>query len=134
LTKCQAQRWLCASAETTTPSICSTRWPGTTPARAARTWSGYSAAARERPDDLNRTPGPAGVVAAAAVVAAGLPGGEAVARETTGYHDTAIVIPHGDLELTDAAIAALLIAAGRDGRMAPGRDRCRHGTAGPPDD
>ena len=37
--------------------------------------------AREHPDDLNRTPGPPEILAAAAVVAAGLPGGETVAGD-----------------------------------------------------
>ena len=72
---------------------------------------------REHPEDLNWTLGPAEVIAAAAVVAAGLPVGEAVAREITGhgYDMAALVIPDSDPELADAALAALLIAAGRDG-------------------
>jgi hypothetical protein len=50
-------------------------------------------------------------------VAVGLPAGEAVAREITGhgYDVAALVIPDSDPELADAAPAALLIAAGRDG-------------------
>ncbi len=57
---------------------------------------------REHPQDLNWTLGPAEVVAAAAVVAAGLPAGEAVLREITGHHyDTAA------LGLTDASVAVL---------------------------
>jgi hypothetical protein len=51
--------------------------------------------ARERPGNMNWTYGPGEVVTAAAVVAAGLPG--------------------GDPALADAALDALLIAAGRDG-------------------
>ena len=48
---------------------------------------------------------------------AGLPVGEAVAREITGhgYDMAALVIPDSDPELADTALAALLIAAGRDG-------------------
>jgi uncharacterized protein DUF4259 len=73
--------------------------------------------AREHPQDLNRTFGPGQVVAAAAVVAAGLPAGEAVVRETTelDYDVATLVIPGSGPELADAALAALLIAAGRDG-------------------
>lgn len=72
---------------------------------------------RECPEDLNWTVGPGEVVAAAAVVAAGLPAGEDVVREMTGrgYDVAALVIPDGDPELASAALAALLIAAGRDG-------------------
>jgi hypothetical protein len=72
---------------------------------------------REHPEDLNWTLGPAEVVAAAAAVAVGLPAGEAVLREITGhgYNVAALVIPDSDPELADAAPAALLIAAGRDG-------------------
>jgi hypothetical protein len=73
--------------------------------------------AREHPENLNFTPGAAEVVAAAAVVAAGLPAGGAVAQEITrhDYGVTALVIPGSDPELADAALAALLIAAGHDG-------------------
>ena len=71
----------------------------------------------ERPDDLNRTFGPGQVVAAAAVVAAALPTGGAFLRELAeyDYDAAAIVIPGNDPALVDAALAALLIAAGRDG-------------------
>lgn len=75
-------------------------------------------ASREHPDDLNWTLGPGQVVAAVAVVAAGLPVDGAVVREITGKHYevvAALVIPGDDLELAGAALAALLIAAGRDG-------------------
>ena len=60
---------------------------------------------------------PGQVVAAVAVVAAGLPAAEAVLREITEYdYDAAtLLIPDSDPELADAALAALLIAAGRDG-------------------
>jgi hypothetical protein len=73
--------------------------------------------ARERPENLNFTLGAAEVVAAAAVVAAGLPTGGAVVQEITSYdYDvTALVIPGSDPELTGAALAALLIAAGHNG-------------------
>ncbi len=72
---------------------------------------------RERPEDLNWTVSPGEVVAAAAVVAAGLPTGEDVVREMTGrgYDVAALVIPDRDPELASAALDALLIAAGRDG-------------------
>jgi hypothetical protein len=74
-------------------------------------------ATREHPQDLNWTPGPGQVVAAAAVVAAGLPTGEAFLQEITGRDDdvAALMIPGNDPELAGAALAALLIAAGRDG-------------------
>lgn len=73
--------------------------------------------AREHPEDLNWTFGPGQVVAAAAVVAAGLPEGQAVAREITAhdYDMAALVIPGDDPELADVALAALLITVGRDG-------------------
>ena len=73
--------------------------------------------AREHPENLNFTLGAAEVVAAAAVVAAGLPPGGAVAQEITrhDYDVTALVIPGSDPELAGAALAALLIAAGHDG-------------------
>jgi hypothetical protein len=73
--------------------------------------------AREHPENQNFTLGAAEVVAAAAVVAAGLPAGEAVAQEITGhdYDVTELVIPGSDPELAGAALAALLIAAGHDG-------------------
>lgn len=72
---------------------------------------------REHPENLNWTLGPGQVVAAAAVVAVGLPAGEASLREMTGrgYDVAALAIPGSDPELADAALAALLIAAGRDG-------------------
>lgn len=72
---------------------------------------------REYPQDLNWTFGPGQVVAAAAVVAAGLPTGEAIVREITerDYDLSALVIPGDDPELADSALAALLTTAGRDG-------------------
>ena len=73
--------------------------------------------AREHPENLNFTLGAAEVVAAAAVIAAGLPAGGAVAQEITrhDYDLTALVIPGRDPELAGAALTALLIAAGHDG-------------------
>jgi hypothetical protein len=73
--------------------------------------------AREHPENLNFTLGAAEVVAAAAVVAAGLPAGGAVAQEITrhDYDVTGLVIPGRDPELAGAALAALLITAGHDG-------------------
>jgi uncharacterized protein DUF4259 len=80
--------------------------------------------AREHPENLNFTLG--AVVAAAAVVAAGLPAGRALAQEITRHHYdvTALVIPGSDPELAGAALAALLITAGRAGhysRSCPSR-------------
>lgn len=74
-------------------------------------------AAQDHPDDLNWTLSPCQVVAAAAVVAAGLPDGGAVVREITGKHYdvAALIIPGDNPELAEAALVALLIAAGRDG-------------------
>lgn len=73
--------------------------------------------AGEHPQDLDRVLGPGEVVAAAAIVAAGLEPGEAIAAEITerGYQPTAVLIPGSDPALADAALAALLIATGRDG-------------------
>jgi hypothetical protein len=73
--------------------------------------------AREHPDDLGQVTGAGQVVAAAAVVAAGLEPGEAVAAEITerGYEAAAVLVQASDPALADAALAALLIAAGRDG-------------------
>jgi hypothetical protein len=85
---------------------------------------------RKHPQDLNWALRPAEVVAAAAVVAASLPADEAVAREITGRHYdvAALVIPDCDPELADAALAALLIAAWRDGAWHQGGPmRGRHG-------
>jgi hypothetical protein len=87
--------------------------------------------ARERPQDLNWTLGPAEVVAAAAIVAAGLPAGGAFVREISGhdYDVAALVIPGEDPELPtppSPRCSSLL------GAMGPGikagsmpRQRCR---------
>ena len=68
-------------------------------------------------DDASWLEGPGEIVAAAAIVAAGLPSGEAIAREIAGhgYDAAAIVIP-ADPALADDALAALLIVAGHDPR------------------
>jgi hypothetical protein len=59
--------------------------------------------------------GPGRIVAAIAVVAAGLPFGEAIAREIAGHgHDTAAIVVPADPVLADDALAALVIAAGLD--------------------
>jgi Domain of unknown function (DUF4259) len=73
--------------------------------------------AGEHPQDLDRVLGRGEVVAAAAVVAAGLEPGEVVVAEITerGYGAAAILIPGSDPALADAALAALLIAAGHGG-------------------
>lgn len=73
--------------------------------------------AREHPENLNFTLGAAEVVAAAAVVAACLPAGRAVAQEIIrhDYDLTALIIPGSDPDLADAALTALLITAGHDG-------------------
>jgi hypothetical protein len=84
--------------------------------------------AREHPQNLDWTFGPGQVVAAAAVVTAGLPAGEAVVREITAKHYdvAALMIPGDAPELVGAALAALLIAAGRDGVLAEYEHRSRN--------
>lgn len=71
----------------------------------------------EHQGDLDRYLGPGEVVAAAAVVAAGLETGEAIAAEITehGYELGAVVFQESDPELADAALGALLIATGPGG-------------------
>jgi len=78
--------------------------------------------AGEHPEDLSSFLGPGEVVAAAAVIAAGLEPGEAVAAEITGhgYDPEAVLIPASTSGLADAALDALLIAAGRDGAWLQG--------------
>lgn len=73
--------------------------------------------ARDRPDLLGRTFFADEVVAAAAVVAAGLPGGEGIRQELTadGYDVSTVLVPGPDPGLNAAALDALLIAAGQDG-------------------
>jgi hypothetical protein len=73
--------------------------------------------AGEHPQDLTRILGPGEVIAAAAVVAAGLEAGKAIVAEISdrGYEPAAILIPGTDPALVGAALAALLIAARHDG-------------------
>jgi len=72
---------------------------------------------RDRPDLLGWKFFPDEIVAAAAVVAAGLPGGESVRQDLAdrGYEADTIVLPAPDGELNASAAAALQLAAGRDG-------------------
>jgi hypothetical protein len=71
----------------------------------------------DRPDLLGRKFFPDEAVAAAAVVAASMPGGEGT-RQDLADHDydaDAILVPAPDPELSHSALEALLAAAGRDG-------------------
>jgi hypothetical protein len=79
-------------------------------------------AAGEHPGDLAEFPRPGEVVAAAAVIAAGLEPGEAIRAEITkqGHEAAAVLIPGSSPELAWDALAALLIAAGRDGEWHQG--------------
>lgn len=72
--------------------------------------------AREHPEDLSEFPRPGEVVAAAALVATGLEPGEAVRAEIIerGY-EAALLSPESSPALACDALAALLVAAGRDG-------------------
>ena len=72
---------------------------------------------RDRPDLLGRKFFPDEIVAAAACVAASLPGGERLQHEMADweYDVDAILVPGPDPELTASALEALLIAAGQDG-------------------
>jgi len=72
---------------------------------------------RDRPDLLGRKFFPDEIVAAAAVVAASLPGGEGFRRDLAdqGYDVDAILVPAPDPELNASALQALLVTAGRDG-------------------
>lgn len=71
----------------------------------------------DRPDLLGRKFFPDEIVAAAAVAAAGLPGGEGVRQDLAdhGYDADAILVPAPDPGLSHSALEALLAAAGRDG-------------------
>src|SRR5215469_2038600 len=73
--------------------------------------------ARDRPDLLGWKFFPDEIVAAAAVVAASLPGGEGVRQDLAdrGYEADTILPPAPDAELNASAAAALQLAAGRDG-------------------
>jgi alpha-glucosidase len=72
---------------------------------------------RDRPDLLGRKFFPDEIVAAAAVMAAGLAGGEYIRRDLDdeGYDVDAILVRAPDPELSASALEALLVAAGRDG-------------------
>jgi alpha-glucosidase len=72
---------------------------------------------RDRPDLLEWEFSADEIVAAAAVLAAGLPGGEDIRQDLAdyGYDADAILVPAPDRELTASALEALLLAAGRDG-------------------
>jgi hypothetical protein len=72
---------------------------------------------RDRPDLLGRKFFPDEVVAAAAVVAASLPGGEDIRQDLAGhgYDVDADLLTTTDPELDASAWEALLLAAGRDG-------------------
>lgn len=71
---------------------------------------------RDRPDLLGWEFFPDEIVAAVAVVAASVPGGEDIRRDLVdqGYDADAILIPAAD-ELNTSAWEALLVVAGRDG-------------------
>jgi alpha-glucosidase len=71
----------------------------------------------DRPDLLGWKFFPDEIVAAAAVVAAGLPGGEGVRQDLADhrYDVDALLVPAPDPELSHSALEALLVAAGRDG-------------------
>jgi hypothetical protein len=77
--------------------------------------------AREHPVDLSEFPRPGEVVAAAALVAAGLEPGEAIRAEIIerGY-EAALLFPGSSPALACDALAALLVAAGRDGEWHQG--------------
>jgi alpha-glucosidase len=72
---------------------------------------------RDRPDLLGWKFFPDEVVAADAVVAASLPGGEGLRQDLAdhGYDVDALLVPAPDPELNHSALEALLTAAGRDG-------------------
>ena len=99
------------------PLTCSTCWWSRTPSTAGEALERIVRTAREHPEDLNRAFGPGQIVAAAAVVAAGLPASEDVLREISrrGCEAAAILVPGNDPALADAALAALLIVARRGG-------------------
>jgi hypothetical protein len=72
---------------------------------------------RDRPDLLGWKFFPDEVVAAVAVAAASLPGGEGIRQELArrDYDVDAILLPAADRDLNASALEALLLAAGRDG-------------------
>lgn len=71
----------------------------------------------DHPELLGRKSFPDEIVAAAAIVAASLPGGEDIRQELAAqaYDERAVLIPAPDPELTASALQALILAAGRDG-------------------
>src|SRR5215475_14572503 len=72
---------------------------------------------QDQPDLLGWKFFPDEVVAAAAVVAASMPGGEDVRQMLAdqGYDRDAVLLPAAEPELNTSALAALLLAAGRAG-------------------
>lgn len=73
--------------------------------------------ARDHPGLLWRKFFPDEIVAAAALVAAGLPDGEDIRQELSeqAYDASRVIVPAPDHELTTLALQALLFAAGPDG-------------------
>lgn len=72
--------------------------------------------AREHPEDMGRKISPGEVVAAVAVVVAGLPDGQDMKREIAEWgYGAASLISGEEPALADDALAALLIAAGDGG-------------------
>jgi len=92
--------------------------------------------ARERPQDLNWTLGPAEVVAAVAIVAAGLPAGGAFVREIAGhdYDAAALVIPGEDPEFARRRPRRAAHRCRARWALASRLGRCRDSAAGPFDD
>jgi Domain of unknown function (DUF4259) len=76
---------------------------------------------REQPEDLSEFPRPGEVVAAAALVAAGLEPGQAIRAEIIerGY-EAALLSSGSSPALACDALTALLVAAGRDGEWHQG--------------
>jgi hypothetical protein len=93
-----------------------------TGARRRQTLERIFGEAREYPGDLSEWLSPREVVAAAAVVAAGLEPGQAIRAEIIkhGHDIAAVLIPGSSPALAWDALAALLVAAGRDGEWHQG--------------
>lgn len=72
---------------------------------------------QHRPDLLGRKIFPDEIAAAAAVVAASLPGGEGIREDLAGlgYDPDTLLVPVPDPDLNHSALEVLLVAAGRDG-------------------
>lgn len=83
----------------------------------SETLGGVFTKAREHPEELGRKVFPAEVVAAAALVAASLPGGDATRRElaSKSYDVGSLLTPASARHLIDSAREALLLAAGQSG-------------------